>query len=266
MNHTFHSILIITFGLITQSIAEPIPVREADQIDIVNHTPPEVYHGQMVIRVRTTSQAQLDAMLALTESVWTEHTGVGPLDIQIKRSSLDAITALGIPHDVLIEDLQAHTTAGWNQLVEIDRLEQSSRDPNQGQRGAGVHDDAWFANYKQLNDITAYINNIVALRPDLASTSVIGQSYEGRDMFAITISAPDAVENPLADRPVVFIFSTVHAREWIAPMTTVYFASKLVEAYDTDPRVQAILDSTRIVIAPMGNPDGYVFTWTDQRY
>ncbi len=216
----------------------------------------------MVIRARTSSQAQLDAMLPLTESVWTEHTGIGPLDIQIKRSNLNAITALGIPHEVLIEDLQTHTNENWNQLVEIENRQRQSHN----QRGTPIHDDNWFTNYKQLNEITDYINNIVALRPDMASTSIIGQSYEGRDMFAITISAPDTAQNPRADRPVVFIFSTVHAREWIAPMTTTYYASKFVEDYDTNPRIQSILNAARIVIVPIGNPDGYLYTWSDERY
>ena len=261
MNTTISLIIAIALCMSTSTNAQPIPVRQADQIDILSFTPPQVYQGQMVIRVRTTSQLQLDAMLGLVESIWTERTGVGVLDIQIKRENLDAISKLGIPHEVLIEDLQAHTNEGWNRIVEAERFIQTL-----DQRGATIHDDLWFANYKQLNEITTYIDNIATLRPDLASTMLIGQSWGGRDMFAITITGPDTPQNPQADRPVVYIFSTVHAREWIAPMTTVYFASKLAQDYDTDPRTQAILDSIRVVIVPMGNPDGYLYTWSDERY
>jgi murein tripeptide amidase MpaA len=261
MHNNIHLIILLAICTISPVAAEPIPVRQADQIDLLNFDPPQIFQRQMVIRVRTTSRAQLDAMLELVESVWTENTGVGVLDVQIKRSNLNAITKLGIPFDILIDDLQAHTNRGWSQIIEAERLNQDS-----GPRGGLLHDDLWFANYKQLNEITSYIDNIAALRPELASTAIIGQSWEGRDMFAITISGPDTPENRQADRPVVFIFSTVHAREWIAPMTTVYYASKLVEDYDTDPRVQALLDSVRVVIVPMGNPDGYLFTWSDYRY
>jgi murein tripeptide amidase MpaA len=261
MHNNIHLIILLAICIVSPVAAEPIPVRQADQIDLLNFDPPQIFQRQMVIRVRTTSQAQLDAMLELVESVWTENTGVGVLDVQIKRSNLNAITKLGIPFDILIDDLQAHTNRGWSQIIEAERLNQDS-----GPRGGLLHDDLWFANYKQLNEITSYIDNIAALRPELASTAIIGQSWEGRDMFAITISGPDTPENRQADRPVVFIFSTVHAREWIAPMTTVYYASKLVEDYGTDPRVQALLDSVRIVIVPMGNPDGYLFTWSDYRY
>lgn len=244
--------------------AQPIPVRQSDQLNILSHTPPKVYQGQMVISVRTTSQAQLDALLALTESVWTERVGVGMLEVQVRRSNLDAIAKLGIPHEVLIDDLQAHADASWNEIVRLERVRQHNQ-PNPN-RGALVHDDQFFENYQQLNDITSYINNIANLRPDLASTMTIGQSYEGRDMFAISISGPDAPDNLKSDRPVVFIFSNVHAREWIAPMTTTYFASKFVEEYDSDLRVQSLLDQTNIVIVPASNPDGYLYTWSDVRF
>ena len=240
---------------------QKIPVRQADQINLLNHTPPQVYQDQLVLRVETSSEAQLQSMLSLVESVWSEATGIGPLDIQIKQSNLQALADLDIPFEILIQDLQSYTNTNWSQIVDIERAT-----PKPNQLDAPIHDDNWFANYKQLNEIASYIDNIVALRPDLASTSIIGQSWEGRDMFAVTISAPDSLENPLADRPAVFLFSTVHAREWIAPMTTTYFASKLTEDYDTDPRVKSILDSTRIVIVPVANPDGYLYTWSDQRY
>ena len=264
------NIMIPLASLLISSItplgfSEPIPVMQDDRIDLISHAPFQMYRGQMVIRVRTNSQTQLDAMLLLTESVWTENIGVGALDIQIKRSNLDAITALHIPHDVLIDDLHARTSSDWNQLVEAERLEQEERAANRLQRGTTAHDDLWFSHYKRPHLIAEYINNIVTLRPDLASTDIIGQSWEGRDMFSITITGIDTPENPQTQRPVVYMFSTVHAREWIAPMTTCYIASKFVEDYDTDPRVRAILDSTRIVIVPIGNPDGYNYSWTVER-
>ncbi len=257
--------LACTLILASQAMAQPLGVRQADQIDILNHTQPQIYIGQQVIQITTSTQQQLDSVLPLVERVWSEATGVGPLDVQIKQTSLPAITDLGIPYIVLIEDLQRYTNANWAQIVQTQR--QVNQLQQQRERGSpSAHDDLWFANYKPLNEITSYIENITTVHPDMANVNVIGQSIEGRDMFAITVSAPDSPENPRADRPVVYTFSTVHAREWIAPMTTSYYASKLVEDYDTDPRVRAILDSTRIVIVPMGNPDGYAYTWSTDRH
>jgi len=243
--------------------AQPINLPQIPRINPLTHPLSKIYQDQLVIRVRTTSQAQLDAMLKLVESVWSERIGVGVLEVQIKRSNLNAITKLGISHEVLIDDLQAHAENAWNQVVAQDRLDNQNADH---QRGVSVHDETWFANYKQFADIIAYFNNIAALRPDLATMSTYGSSIQGNQLYDLTISGPDAAGNPRADRPVILWNGMQHAREWISPMTVSYIASKLVDSYDTDPRVKDILDSTRIVIAPVANPDGYLYTWSSQRF
>lgn len=266
MNMYSAIILAFTLSLQSPACAEPIQTNATDQIDLPTYSPPQIYQDQVVVRATTTTQAQLDALLPLTESVWSEATGVGPLDIQIKRINLDALAELNIPYETLIDDLQTHTNDRWSQVIDTHRQQIQQQAQQENQAGAPIHDDAWFSNYKQLNDIADHLNNIITLRPDLASVFIAGQSVEGRDIFGITISAPDTAENPRANRPVIFLFSTVHAREWIAPMTTSYFASKLAQDYDTDPRVQSLLDATRIYIVPVGNPDGYLYTWSHQRY
>ena len=263
------STLIITSTIgLSQVHAEPVDFNTIPRIDLSKHATPKVYAGHMVISIRTNSQAQLDAMLAITESVWSERTGVGQLDIQIKRSNLDAITKLGIPHDVLIDDLQAHTDINRARIVELDRLDRQNADNNQEdrERGVSVHDEAWFNNYKQFADIIAYFNNIATLRPDLASISDIGDSVQSNDIYALSITAPDAPGNLAADRPVILWHGATHAREWVSPMTVSYLASKFVDSFDTDPRVNDILHSARIIIVPVTNPDGYLYTWSDERF
>ena len=39
------------------------------------------YAGQCVVRVRTTSQAQLDQVLEIATDVWSERIGQGPLEL-----------------------------------------------------------------------------------------------------------------------------------------------------------------------------------------
>lgn len=223
------------------------------------------FDGRCVVRVRTTSQEQLDRVLEIAEDVWSERIGQGVLEIDLRRVDLHRLDAIGVPYDMLIDDLQAHADAHAADMVRV-RREQLERKPDGFQRGGQVHDDEWFATYRTLDEITQYCENIRALRPDLATIDVIGQSWKGRDMFSITISGVDTESNPIEDRPALFIFSTVHAREWIAPMTTSYIASKLVEDYDTDEHVRMLLDHARVVIVPVGNPDGYLYSWTDARH
>lgn len=242
------------------AMAQPIDLPEMPRIDIMTHTPEAIYVGQSVVRVRTTTQAQLEAVLDLTESVWSERTGVGLLDVQIRRDHLPTLTKMGVGYDILIPDLQAHHDARWNQMRAI-----VLNDPD-AQRGAWTHNDAWFSNYKQFAEIITYFNDIAAARPDIASMADIGDSLLSNDIYALTITGPETPDNPRADRPVVLWHGAQHAREWVSPMTVSYLASRFVADYGSDPRITDIVNNNRLVIVPVMNPDGYLYTWSTERF
>ena len=250
--------LSVSSGL---ACAQPIAIPELPRVDIQNYEQSPVYEGQVVVRVRTTTRAQFDAMMTLVESVWSEREGVGLLDVQIDRDKLDRLADLGIGYDMLIEDLQARHDARWDQMRRLERL--GVAEPP---RGASAHDDAWFSNYKQFADIISYFNSIAAMHPQIASMSDVGDSLLGNDIYSLTLTGPETPGNLVADRPVVLWNGGQHAREWVSPMTVSYIASKLADDYGSDPRVTDIIDNTRIVIVPVMNPDGYLYTWSGERF
>ncbi len=243
------------------AVAQPVALPEMPRLDLDAHTPEPIYANHSVIRARTTTQAQLSALLGLVDSVWSERTGVGLLDVQLDRKHLPTLTRLGIGYDMLINDLQSHADARWNQMRALERM-QADGPP----RGGAVHDDAWFGNYKQLADIITYFNTIAAARPDIAAMADVGDSLQGNDIYALTLTGPDQPGNARADRPVVIWNGGQHAREWVSPMTVSYIASKLADEYGSDPRVTGLIDNTRIVIVPVMNPDGYLYTWSNERF
>ena len=245
-----------------QASAQPLNLPEMPRIDIAHHTQAQRYDNQSVVRAHTTTRGQLDAMLPMTESVWSERIGVGSIDVQIDRDRLADLTGLGIAYDILIPDLEAHYRAHWREVQTLAKQRLDQPHP----RGGGVHDDSWFSNYKQFADIIAYFNNIAAVRPDLATMGVAGRSLQNNEIYMLTLSAPDAPGNARSDRPVVIWHGAQHAREWVSPMTVSYLASKFVDDYGVDPRVTDILDHTRLVILPVMNPDGYLYSWSTQRY
>ncbi|KAJ1355644.1 hypothetical protein KIN20_013137 [Parelaphostrongylus tenuis] len=49
----------------------------------------------------------------------------------------------------------------------------------------------------------------------------------------------------------------IHAREWIAPSTAMYFIHELFNGYKSDPSVRKILIYMDFYILPIMNPDGY---------
>ena len=256
------SLIITALGMSSgAAISQPIALPELPRLDLRTFTQPEVYTNQSVVRVRTTTQQQLDTLLGLVDSVWSERTGVGLMDVQLDRVHLPTLTKLGIGFDVLIDDLQAHHNARWTQMRDL-TLQNADGAP----RGGAAHNDAWFSNYKQFADIITYFNSIAAAHPDIASLADVGDSLQGNDIYALTITGPDQPGNARDDRPVVLWNGTIHAREWVSPMTVSYLASKFAADYGSDPRVTDLIDNTRIVIVPVTNPDGYLYTWSNERF
>ncbi len=245
--------------------------QQVERIDLLTHPIPMAYEGQMVVSVRITSESQLAAALDLAVSSWSERPGLGKVDLQINADQFDELVKLGVNPIVEIADLQTHNQNRWETLVQqeqLDIINQSGAFKPQGQiqRGASTHDESWFTNYKQLADIYAYMDTQLAAHPDMISKMDFGDTYESRDMFAYTITAPDEPGNLGVDRPIIIWNGGQHAREWVSPMTVTYIASKLIDDASSDPVVAQLLSDVRFVIIPVLNPDGYLYSWSSERF
>jgi len=85
----------------------------------------------------------------------------------------------------------------------------------------------------------------------------IGASIQGNPLYAIVLSG-----TATGPKKKLFFSGGQHAREWIAPATTLYIINNLITLYATDPTVKSLLDSTELHFVPLSNPDGYLYTWT----
>ncbi len=128
--------------------------------------------------------------------------------------------------------------------------------------------DARLARFREVPDAGAYhtyeeveavIRSLVEARPDLVHHEVVGTSWEGRSIHAVRISSGGE------DLPAYMITGAHHAREWISVEVPVALMRWLVESYDTDPEAKALVDSRRIWVVPVVNPDGLVYSQTHYR-
>jgi carboxypeptidase T len=110
--------------------------------------------------------------------------------------------------------------------------------------------DAAYNNYAELQ---AKVNSIVAAYPAIARKTVIGKSYEGRDIVAVKIS--DNVATDEAE-PEVLYDAQHHAREHLTAEMSLYLLSMYTSQYATDTRVRNVVNSREIWIIPQVNPDG----------
>ncbi|MEP7157958.1 MAG: M14 family zinc carboxypeptidase [Chloroflexota bacterium] len=123
---------------------------------------------------------------------------------------------------------------------------------------AAAAEPSGFEFYKTYAETEAIIDAAVANAPDIARKLSIGQSAEGRPIWAIEITADIAQGEQ--GKPEVVIDGLTQARERASAELAVYMIKVLTNNYGRDTklgrRVTGILDSTVVWIIPMLNPDG----------
>jgi carboxypeptidase T len=110
--------------------------------------------------------------------------------------------------------------------------------------------DSGFHTYAEM---VAEIDAAVAAHPGIVQKLSVGQSYEGRQMWAVKIS--DHVATDEAE-PEVLYDSLHHAREHLTVEEALAILHTYADGYGTDARVTSIVDSREIWVLFQVNPDG----------
>jgi hypothetical protein len=232
--------IAVASGLAVASLAIAQP--DAGQ----NAEPVARFDGHKVLRVQIPSLREMRTAMALTDDVWSEHVAIGgALDIRVGPEQLAAIASSGLRYRVLVNDVQA--------LIDQETADVRAR--------RLMDDPAWYTNYHNYADVKTYVQALAAANPTMATYINLGASIQARDIFGITVTGPGNA----AGRPMVVFTCCQHAREWITVPTGVYIAEQLLTQYATDPRVRFLLDNAQVTVIPIVNPDGYSYTWTNNR-
>ena len=111
--------------------------------------------------------------------------------------------------------------------------------------------------YRDLADYTSEMKKLAEDNPGLVRPLTLPhKTWEGRTVEGIEISTN---VNKLGDgKPVFLNMGVHHAREWPSGEMSMEFAHDLVKGYrDGDARTRRILDSVRVIVVPIVNPDGF---------
>jgi murein tripeptide amidase MpaA len=111
-----------------------------------------------------------------------------------------------------------------------------------------------FSEYFDYEALTTHLKGLAAAYPTLATLASIGRSFQGRDIWALTLTNP--ATGPDTDKPAFYIDANIHAEEVATTSVALYTAWYLLENYGTDPEVTWLLDNTAFYILPRTNPDG----------
>ncbi|XP_014606637.1 PREDICTED: carboxypeptidase B-like [Polistes canadensis] len=208
------------------------------------------YDGAQLWRVQPSCEQpvlQSDVLSELQEiglsSPWFSNDTT--VDIMVKQDAIARTSRIlkekNLRYEVVINDLQRAINE------ENPPLSSELMEELEGRKG---HRMEW-SSYHRLDDIYGYLDFLAQTYPDVCSVMNIGNSAEGRPLKVLRIS------NGKAGVPALWIDGGIHAREWISPAAVTYIIDYLVENSES-------LDADYYIL-PVANPDGYEYTFTNDR-
>lgn len=119
-----------------------------------------------------------------------------------------------------------------------------------------------FDTYYRYDALTRLLHAYAEEYPHLVRIQSIGKSYEGRDIWLLTITNfATGTDN---EKPALWVDGNIHASE-VSPSTAcLYLIHRLVHEYGTHPAITRCLDTRVFYICPRVNPDGAEWALADK--
>nr|XP_049704872.1 zinc carboxypeptidase [Helicoverpa armigera] len=213
----------------------------------------KTYDGYSLYKIIPKDDSEVNVLEEIKQKnlgeFWSDDFKVG-LDAKImvapeKRDEfVQYITNENIEATVAIEDIQTAINRQLN--PDVIRTSQSYLSYS-------------WSEYHNLNAIYTWLDELQTNHPDIAKTVVMGQSVENRDIKGIVINHHPEREN----KRIGMIEGTLHAREWISAATVTWIIKEFLTS--DDPEIRALAENFEWHIFPVVNPDGYSYTFTDNR-
>ncbi|MBK9710924.1 MAG: carboxypeptidase [Kouleothrix sp.] len=111
-----------------------------------------------------------------------------------------------------------------------------------------------FTRYYRNDEIEAALKAFAEEYPSLAALGSIGKSWEGREIWCMTIT--QSASGPAAEKPAFWLDANIHATEVTGSMGALHVIQTLLEGYERDAAIRRLLDQRALYIVPRVNPDG----------
>jgi hypothetical protein len=111
-----------------------------------------------------------------------------------------------------------------------------------------------FAHYHTYDEAVAFLRAWEKDYPNLVSLYSAGQSFEGREIWQITIT--NKATGPDTDKPAFYLEGNRHSGEVTGAESALYFAWHVLTQYGRDPDITALVDTKALYVRVKNNPDG----------
>ncbi|KAL8770181.1 MAG: hypothetical protein Q9209_004023 [Squamulea sp. 1 TL-2023] len=208
------------------------------------------YDGYKVIRLSVGSSLQKVETLIQNLSLSTWNGGPKP------NAEVDVV----VPADK-VKEFES-STAEMQKTVMHENLGASiAQESDFSDYRLGSANASWFNTYHAYAEHLQFLNDLAATYPSNAEIVTIGNSLQGRPITGIHFYGTGLK----GKKPAVVLHGTVHAREWITTMVTEYLAYSFLSGFASNAEVRNLLNKYDYYIFPVVNPDGFVYSQTNDR-
>jgi len=188
------------------------------------------YFGHFTVRVKVPESLQQYVL----DNFDVYRPTYDSFEMEVSPKQFALIQAMGLDIEVLHDNLQA--------LLDEETF---------GQARSVADNSTWFSAYHDYQSTYNWYAELARLHPGTTFVSSIGTSHQGRNIFAYRFGTPG--------KPQIFFQGLIHAREWITGAVVQYLTYHLLNTETS------YLANYEFIVVPIVNPDGYIYTWTNDR-
>ncbi|TAG06259.1 MAG: carboxypeptidase [Betaproteobacteria bacterium] len=119
-----------------------------------------------------------------------------------------------------------------------------------------------YDRFAKFEELTSLLRAAVDAHPSLAKMAPIGNSFEGRPIWAITIT--NSATGEASTKPAFYVDANIHATELSGSVAALKLIDELLTNYGKRDDITRLLDTRCIYVIPRVNPDGAEWAMADK--
>jgi murein tripeptide amidase MpaA len=119
-----------------------------------------------------------------------------------------------------------------------------------------------FDTYYRYDELTRILHAFAEEYPQLVRIESVGKSYEGRDIWLLTLT--NFATGPAEEKPALWVDGNIHASEVSPSAACLYLIHRLTREYGSHEKITRCLDTRAFYICPRVNPDGAEWALADK--